>query len=67
MRKHAQIAFTGEAGTYRSVIADVELEGLERGHWHLWLRSESPMDRVALCDCLVLTYFNFLRRSRRRN
>lgn len=59
VRRHAEIGFKGEAGAYRSVIADVEIDGLERGHWHFWMRSESSMDRVTLCSLPGTNLFQF--------
>jgi 2-polyprenyl-6-methoxyphenol hydroxylase-like FAD-dependent oxidoreductase len=59
LRQQLGIAFIGETGTYRSVIADVRVEGLERGRWHIWTRSQDSLDRLALCALPGTDLFQF--------
>lgn len=47
VRKQAGIAFAGETReAVRMIVADVEVDGLDRDAWHMWRHEEGP---VSLC------------------
>lgn len=55
VRKQAGIAFEGETREdVRMIVADVEVEGLDRDAWHIWSHDEGL---VALCPLPSTTVF----------
>jgi 2-polyprenyl-6-methoxyphenol hydroxylase-like FAD-dependent oxidoreductase len=57
VRTQAGIAFEGETREeLRMIVADVEVDGLDRDSWHLWRHGEGP---VSLCPLPSTTTFQY--------
>ena len=57
VRKQAGIAFEGETrAKVRMIVADVEVDGLDRDAWHMWQHEEGL---VALCPLPSTNVFQF--------
>jgi 2-polyprenyl-6-methoxyphenol hydroxylase-like FAD-dependent oxidoreductase len=57
VRKEAGIAFDGETrGEVRMIVADVEVDGLDRDTWHMWGHAEGL---VALCPLPSTNVFQY--------
>jgi 2-polyprenyl-6-methoxyphenol hydroxylase-like FAD-dependent oxidoreductase len=57
VRHAADIPFQGETfETYRMLVADVHVSGLDRDHWHMW---RSPEGFLALCPLPSTDVFQF--------
>jgi 2-polyprenyl-6-methoxyphenol hydroxylase-like FAD-dependent oxidoreductase len=47
VRHHLSVDFPGQTLGVRAIVADVELEGLDRDHWHRW--GEGSLGQIGLC------------------
>ncbi|MEU8634567.1 FAD-dependent oxidoreductase [Amycolatopsis sp. NPDC048633] len=57
VRKQAGIAFEGETPeTVRMIVADVEVDGLDRDAWHMWRHEEGPVTLCPLPSTGVFQY-----------
>jgi 2-polyprenyl-6-methoxyphenol hydroxylase-like FAD-dependent oxidoreductase len=57
VRQLSNIPFLGETlETYRMLVGDVHVEGLDRDHWHVW---KSPEGFLALCPLPSTEVFQF--------
>ena len=57
VRKQAGIAFEGESReAVRMIVADVEVDGLDRDAWHMWRHEEGP---VGLCPLPSTSVFQY--------
>lgn len=59
VRKTLGVGFTGESGNYRSIIADLKIEGVSRDRWHMWANPENQASRVSLCPMPGTDLFQF--------
>ncbi|MDB5033587.1 MAG: hypothetical protein JWQ98_828 [Chlorobi bacterium] len=61
VRKSLGVNFLGESmDSDRSIIADVQAEGPDREHRHMWLNPAAPANRVALCPLPATRVFQYV-------
>ncbi|WP_224364509.1 FAD-dependent oxidoreductase [Hyalangium versicolor] len=60
VRKHLGVSFEGETHeTERMLIGDVQANGLDREHWHMWGNLETRTLRAGLCPLPGTNVFQF--------
>ena len=61
VRKQLGVGFEGEThADERVLVGDLEVDGLEREHWHLWAHPETRTFKAGLCPLAGTNLFQFM-------